>query len=252
MNLKQRLTLILLSMLSLTAAAAGIEGTTWSLTGVQGLDAGLLPSGPQSVTARFEGGRVSGFSGCNRFFGSYTVKQDRIVIAPLAGSMMMCDAAAMKVENAVKKALTGTLRPVQTGDRLALMSEAGDTVMSFKAEPVPTLEGLRSNITGFNNGRQAVLSPMSNTTISLTFKGGIVKGFSGCNTFRATYTTQGDRISVGPVATTRRACDSAVMQQEREFLAALKSTTTWTFSGAFLDMHRPDGERTLIGSRESD
>lgn len=252
MNLKQRLTLILVSMLSLTAAAAGIEGTTWRLTGVQGLDAGLLPSGPQSVTARFEGGRVSGFSGCNRFFGSYTVKQDRIVIAPLAGSMMMCGDAAMKVENAVKKALTGTLRPVQTGDRLALMSEAGDTVMSFKAEPVPTLEGLRSNITGFNNGRQAVLSPMSNTTISLTFKGGIVKGFSGCNAFRATYTAQGDRISVGPVATTRRSCDSAVMQQEREFLAALKSTTTWTFSGAFLDMHRPDGERTMIGSRESD
>ena len=41
------------------------------------------------------------------------------------------------------------------------------------------------------------------------------------------------------------------MQQEWEFLSALRSTTTWSFSGALLDMHRPDGERTLTGTRET-
>ena len=252
MNASTRLTLILgASMLSLSALAAGIEGPTWSLTDVQGLDARLLPTGPRAVTAQFEGGRVSGFSGCNRFFGGYTLNQDRLVIGQLGGSMMACDDAAMKVEGAVKRALYGTFRPVLNGDRLALMSEAGQAVLAFKAEPAATLEGLRSNITGFNNGRQAVVSPRVDTTISLGFAGGVVKGFSGCNTFRATYRADGNRIAVGPVSTTRRVCDSAVMQQEREFLTALKSTTTWGFSGALLDMHRPDGERTLTGTRET-
>ncbi|SEB16006.1 META domain-containing protein [Variovorax sp. YR216] len=254
MNAKRSVFLVLGSMLlSLSAAAAGIEGPTWRLTSVQGLDASLLPTGPQSVTARFEGGRVSGFSGCNRFFGSYTLKQpDRLVIGRLAGSMMACGGNAMKVEGAVHKAMAGTFRPVLSGDGLTLLSTRGDEpVMTFKAEPKPSLVGLRSNVTGFNNGRQAVVSPMIDTAISMSFGDGIVKGFSGCNTFRASYTVDGNRIAVGAIATTRRTCADAVMQQEQQFLAALKSTTTWDFSGALLDMHRPDGERTVTGTREA-
>ncbi|MBO9650500.1 MAG: META domain-containing protein [Variovorax sp.] len=253
MNAKRSVFTVLGSMVfSLSAAAAGIEGPTWALTNVQGLDTSLLPSGPQAVTARFEGGRVSGFSGCNRFFGSYNLKQpDRLVIGRLAGSMMMCDGNAMKVEGAVHKAMAGTFRPVLSGDSLTLMSARGEPVMTFKAEPKPSLIGLRSNVTGFNNGRQAVVSPMIDTTISLSFGEGVVRGFAGCNTFQATYTVDGNRIAVGPIATTRRTCADAVMEQERQFLAALKSTTTWAFSGALLDMHRPDGERTVMGSREA-
>ncbi|MGO4391694.1 META domain-containing protein [Variovorax sp. M-6] len=234
-------------------APAAIEGPTWRLTDVRGFDAAALPVGPRSVTARFKGGRVDGFSGCNRYFGSYTFKDGRLAIGPLAGSMMACDDASMAVEKAVTRALSGAFRPMLAGDRLSLLSEGGEAMLAFKAEPAPALAGLRSNITGFNNGRQAVVSPLLGTTLSLSFGEGIVKGFGGCNTFRASYTADGDRIAVGPVAATRRACPAeGVMQQEREFIAALKSTTTWTFSGAFLDMHRPDGERTLIGSREAD
>jgi len=252
-NAKRSLFLMLGSMmLPLSAVAAGIEGPTWSLTNVQGLNASLLPIGPQAVTARFEGGRVTGFSGCNRFFGSYTLKQpDRLVIGRLAGSMMACDGDAMRVEGAVHKAMAGTFRPVLSGDSLTLMSERGEPVMTFKAEPKPSLVGLRSNVTGFNNGRQGVVSPKLDTTISMSFGEGIVKGFSGCNTFRASYTVDGNRIAFGPIATTRRTCESAVMEQERQFLAALRSTTAWTFSGALLDMHRPDGERTVMGTREA-
>jgi heat shock protein HslJ len=83
----------------------------------------------------------------------------------------------------------------------------------------------------------------------MTFKGGRVEGFAGCNTFRATYTTEADRIVVGPAAVTRMACaGEGVMQQERAFLSALKSATTWGFMGKMLDMHRADGERVLTAS----
>jgi heat shock protein HslJ len=95
------------------------------------------------------------------------------------------------------------------------------------------------------------VSPLIGTTLALAFGDGVVKGFGGCNSLRARYSVNGDQIAVGTVATTRRTCPGeGVMQQEREFIAALRSTTTWAFSGALLDMHRPDGERTLIGSRE--
>lgn len=232
---------------------AAIEGPTWRLTDLRGFDAAALPSGPRSVTARFKGGRIDGFSGCNRYFGSYSFKQGQLVIGALAGSMMACEPSSMALETAVQRALAGAFRPVRTEDRLSLLSDRGEAVLAFKAEPVPTLIGLRSDITGFNNGRQAVVSPLLGTTLSLSFGDGVVKGFGGCNALRATYRVNGDQIAIGPVATTRRSCPAeGVMQQEREFIAALESTTTWAFSGALLDMHRPDGERTLTGSRESD
>jgi len=167
--------------------------------------------------------------------------------------MMACDPASMALETAVQRALAGTFSPARSGDRLRLLSERGDPVLAFRAEAAPALVGLRSNITGFNNGRQAVVSPLAGTTLTLAFGDGVLKGFGGCNSLRARYSVNGDQIAVGTVATTRRTCPGeGVMQQEREFIAALRSTTTWAFSGALLDMHRPDGERTLIGSREGE
>jgi heat shock protein HslJ len=43
---------------------------------------------------------------------------------------------------------------------------------------------------------------------------------------------------------------AGVMQQEREFLSALQSTTTWGFDGRLLDMHRADGERVLTAAAD--
>ncbi|MDM0014469.1 META domain-containing protein [Variovorax sp. J22P168] len=237
---------------TLPGPLAAIEGPTWRLTQLRGFDAARLPTGPRAVTARFEGGRVSGFSGCNRYFGTYSARDGRLVIGAIGGTMMACEPGAMALETAVHRALAGTFRAQVSGDRLALDSDAGERVLGFQAEPPPALAGLRSNITGFNNGRQAVVSPIAGTTLQLGFGDGVLKGFGGCNTLRANYSVDGNRIRIGPVSSTRRVCpQEGVMAQEREFIAALKSTTTWGFSGALLDMHRADGERTLTGSREA-
>jgi heat shock protein HslJ len=168
-----------------------------------------------------------------------------VVIGQLAGSLMACEEPAMKIENAVHAALAGTFRYVLADRSLTLLSGT-EPILTFQEEPAPTLEGVTWKITGFNNGRQAVVSPLSGTALSATFKGGWVEGFAGCNTFRATYTAEADRIVIGPVAVTRMACaGDGIMQQEREFLSALQSATTWGFMGRMLDLHRADGERVL-------
>jgi heat shock protein HslJ len=231
-------------------AAPSVEGPTWRLTYVRGLDANALGAAARPVTADFKAGRVSGFSGCNRFFGPYTLDGDRVVIGPLAGSMMACEKPAMAVETAVHAALAGTLRYVVADGRLTLLSGA-EPVLAFQADPAPTLESVTWKITGFNNGRQAVVSPLSGTTLSVTFKDGIAAGSAGCNSFRATYSLRADRIVVGPAAVTRKACaGDGVMQQEREFLSALESATSWGFAGKLLDMHRADGQRALTASAD--
>jgi heat shock protein HslJ len=229
-------------------AATSIEGPIWRLTDLRGLDLTVLRDATRPVTAGFKAGRISGFSGCNQFFGPYTLDRGRVVIGPLAGSLMACEEPSMKVEKAVHAALAGTFRYVLADRRLTLLSGT-EPILTFQEEAAPTLEGVTWTITGFNNGRQAVVSPLSGTTLSATFKGGWVEGFAGCNTFRATYTTEADRIVIGPAALTRMSCGGdGVMRQEREFLSALQSATTWGFMGKLLDMHRADGERVLTAA----
>ncbi len=79
----------------------------------------------------------------------------------------------------------------------------------------------------------------------MSFEDGQVAGSAGCNRFHGSYSTEGGKLTVGPLATTRRACEESLMTQEREFLAALASAVTWSIDGNVLDMHRADGERAI-------
>jgi heat shock protein HslJ len=231
-------------------AATSIEGPTWRLTELRGLDPRVLRNVTRPVTATFKAGRISGFSGCNQFFGPYALDRDRVVIGSLAGSLMACEEPSMKIETAVHAALAGTFRYVLVDQRLTLLAGT-EPILTFQEEPAPTLEGVTWKINGFNNGRQAVVGLLSGTTLSATFKGGWVEGFAGCNTFRATYTAEADRIAIGPAAVTRMTCGGeGVMQQEREFLSAVQSATTWGFMGKMLDMHRADGQRVLTADAD--
>ncbi len=226
-------------------ASAAIEGTNWRLARLPGIDERALTSAQRGVSARFEAGRVDGFSGCNRFMGSYTIEQDRVTFGPLAGSMMACPEPEMTLESAVKKALSGSLHFAVVEGALNLTPESGATLV-FRAEAPPRLEGVTWEVTGFNNGRTAVVSPLLGTAPTLVFDAGSVTGNAGCNSFRATYTEDENRVAIGPAALTRKACPGdGVMDQERELIAALESAKTWTIRDGMLDVHRADGERAL-------
>ncbi len=232
---------------STLASAATIEGQTWRLTSLPGQDLAALGAG-QYLTARFEAGRVSGFSGCNRFMGSYTVDRDQLVLGQLAGTMMACPGAAMTIESAFQGSLAGTLRYVIVDDRLTLTPVSGVQLV-FDLEPKPVLEGAKWEVTGFNNGRQAVVGTVPGTRLTLSFKDGTLSGSSGCNTFRASYKAEESRIIVGPALATRKMCSGkGVMEQERQFLAVLETAVKWDISRGMLDMHRADGERVLTAN----
>ncbi|MCM8614061.1 META domain-containing protein [Accumulibacter sp.] len=231
--------------------AMTIEGPTWRLTAIGGGKPDPAGQTGRPVTARFEAGRVDGFSGCNQFFGGYTIDGDRISFAPLAGTMMACAAPAMALEKSVQGVLAGTVRYAIDGDRLTLTPATG-AALAFQAEPPPTLAGVVWHVTGFNNGRDAVVGPLVGTDLTLSFADGMVRGHAGCNSFRAPYSSDGERMTVGPALTTRKACaGEGVMQQEQEFLAALATATKWSVRGGMLDVHRADGQRVLNANAET-
>jgi heat shock protein HslJ len=232
-------------------AALMLDGPTWRLTSLSGQDHNTLAAASRGVTARFGAGRLEGFSGCNQYAGTYAIQGDRVTIGPLAGTMMACEEPAMTIENSFRGAFTGAVRYTIAEDRLTLTSDSGAT-MIFQVVPPATLEGGTWEITAFNNGRHAVKGVVTGTTLTLSFRDGAVVGESGCNTYRAAYKRDGSHVSIGPMATTRKACaGQGVMEQEQQFLAALESATSWAIDGDLLDMHRADSERALMAHRHA-
>ena len=234
--------------------SGAIEGPVWRLTGVRGLDHQALAAAREPATMRLEEGRLQGFGGCNRLAGGYSVDGDRLTLGALAGTMMACDDDVMVVESAFKEALAGTLWFRVVGGDLTLGRESeSDPVLVFTAAEPPRLEGIDWTVTGYNNGRSAVVSPLTGTTLTLRFEAGVVTGDAGCNRFRGAYTREDARLSVGSaMATTRKHCEDDVMRQEREFLAAVQSAVVWAIDAGMLDVHRADGERVLTASRAAD
>lgn len=55
-------------------------------------------------------------------------------------------------------------------------------------------------------------------------------GLAGCNTWSASYQLHGDKLSLQNIATTRKLCAPALMEQEQRFLAALARIQRWEFA----------------------
>ena len=64
--------------------------------------------------------------------------------------------------------------------------------------------------------------PPQATELTATFADGKISGSGGCNRFMGSFETQGDRLSVGQLASTFKACEEPIMQQESRYLKALQ------------------------------
>jgi len=225
------------------AAPVKLEGTTWQLTKLPGHEPADLAALPRRATLRLAQGRVTGFTGCNVLTGTYTTHGASVTLK-LANTLMACPEPQSGIERTFLDLLNGPLSHAVTDDRFTLTTASG-AVLEFEPEPTLTLEGRTWNVREYNNGRQAVVSLLPDTRLTLAFEKGTVSGEAGCNTFRAPFKVQGNRITIGPAATTRKACADAVMTQEHEFLTALQSVSRFAIEGGILDMHRADDERAL-------
>ena len=229
---------------AVAVAPAALEGTAWKLNEITGPKPASAAGLTRPATLRFESGRMSGYAGCNNFSGSYSVEGGGLRVGPVASTQMACQEPGASVERAFHQALTGTLQYSIDGDALTLTSSSGAT-LRFDRQPPPRLAGVKWKVTSFNNGRQAVVGVIGDARLEISFDDGKVSGNAGCNTFHGNYTNGDGTVAIGPLATTRRACEEPLMTQEREFLAALASTVKWSIDGNVLDMHRADGERTI-------
>ncbi len=112
---------------------ASLVNTYWKLVEISGQPASLGAGGRElHMVLISEGSHVRGFSGCNRFTGSYELTDSQLRFKPLAATRMAC-MEGMEQEQRFLESLTSVMRFTISGDKLALYSGDERLLLRFEA-----------------------------------------------------------------------------------------------------------------------
>ena len=230
------------------ASPPTLTGHTWQLTKL-----GPVDRKKAGITARFMADdKVSGFSGCNSYSGVYTTSAGSISVSrKLAVTQRACARPVMLQERLYLAALTAAKTYSIAGDVLKLRGGSGLTSATFTVQS-QSLAGTRWNVVNYNNGKQAVVSVLTGTKLTANFDtAGHVTGFAGCNNYNGPVKATVPKVSIGPLASTRKFCGApaGVMEQESAYLAALATAATYSIQGATLEFRTVGGAIAAVLSR---
>lgn len=114
-----------------------VAGTEWELVELQGQPA-PVGAGGRRATMRFDAdsARVSGFAGCNRYFGSYSLGNDEPALTfGAVGMTKMACAQGMDLERQLGDALSRTSRYTLQDGRLTLVDATGLRATFVRGSP---------------------------------------------------------------------------------------------------------------------
>lgn len=237
--------------------------TVWQLTAaeVDGAALSLLDTHPVTLTSSAgnpagnpagDPDTIGGTAACNNYGGQFTATADvdgtvSLTFGDLFSTEMACvPDEANQLESAYLAALPRVTTAERTGDTLVLSGEG--VRLDFTArltEPTAALTGttwvLDSVISG-DAVSSSVSSSVSSAEATLTIADdGTVSGSTGCNRLNGSLTVAADRFEPTALATTRMACEPALMEQEQAVVAVLGGGPIWSIDGQTLTLQLDDG-----------
>ena len=203
-------------------------GTLWVLTSVGDAGNPRPPVEGSSFTAQFNrlpslpSGTVSGATGCNEYNATFTANLTEIKVNLPATTRQECGDALAEAEQQFFLGLNSATEYHILGNVLQIPYGEGDTrqILSFVATQPPGEEAI--DLTPLDNTFWYLVSIGDNTllpfteitagfTVDVGRLTGAISGSGGCNAYNATI---GENFAVGPIASTQRACQQEVMDQE--------------------------------------
>ncbi len=251
-KLYRLIVVVLLGLMVLSACApaaqpgkhVSLDNSAWVLEQLNGQAA--LPN--SQITLQFSKDQVSGSDGCNRYQGFYEIKDNKIKFSEdMAVTLMACDQSVMDQGAAYLAALKSSTSVRVSENTLELLDAKGKTLAAFKKQDT-NLSGTSWQVTAYNNGKEAVVSVLNGTEVTLQFGADDrLNGSAGCNTYNAGYTITGSELKISAPASTRMACaePEGVMEQEAQYLAALEKVASWQMEGSQLRL-LDSGGATLV------
>lgn len=247
MIIKQTVTLFLAAALLVLTACTGtsapqadLNGTSWTLTGINGQP--VLEGTSPSLS--FADGQASGSGSCNGFGGEYTQSTDELTFGALMSTLMACEPAALMDQEQAYFAALGTVTNFAVSDgKLDLLDQDGNVVLTFAAQDT-TLEGKTWQVTAYFDGASGIVSTVDGSIITAQFADGSISGSSGCNQYNAAYTQDGQALNFADPASTKMYCEG-LMDQEIQYLLNLASVASYRMDAGHLTLLDAGGN-TLV------
>lgn len=105
---------------STVAHSVPLAGSEWS------------PSPDSKQFIQFQSdGKVTGFAGCNRFFGSYEILNETLKFGVFGATKMMCTAAAMELEQRLFENLSKVAQFERDQQRLTLFDKDRGVILEL-------------------------------------------------------------------------------------------------------------------------
>jgi heat shock protein HslJ len=226
-----------------TADRQPLLGTLWVLTSVGALDDPQPPLADSNFTAQFNrlaalpSGTVVGETGCNDYNATFTANVTEIKVNLPVTTRKTCGDAQAEAEQQFFLGLNSATEYRILGNVLQILYSDGQQALTFEGTPPPVEEIL--DLTPLANtfwyllsiGDNALLPQTQITAGFAVLEGGTtgtIRGSAGCNSYNAAI---GENFAVGPIATTRRACATDVMEQEGGYLDWLSKAYDYTRAG---------------------
>ena len=198
-------------------AATGIEGIEWQLVEVNGVAVSPLP-GERRPFLRFDEAKkqVTGFAGCNNFFGGYALDGSSLKFGPVGSTRMACPDLQMSLETEFLKALEKT-RAWKISEHVLFFLDDGNVLARFAmAQGVEKATDNEPKITGtiwhwgqtlYSDDRKAVPLDPKNYTVQF-MEDGTLNVKADCNQKEGTYSASAEdrRLSIEITHSTMAAC----------------------------------------------
>ena len=97
-----------------------------------------------------------------------------------------------------------------------------------------TFEGINWDVAAYADASGKMIDAPVTVPMDARFESGTVAGKSGCNTYSGSYTASGSSLKVGPLMSTKMACDQIAMDAEAAYLAAMDKAAAYTAEGGKL------------------
>lgn len=213
------------------------ERRTWRLARGLAID----PDAP--ITARFVDGTLSGSVGPAHYRASYEADGTRLRIGP--------PTVAASVDDRGYATLLGTVATARTtGDELVLLDDGGTGVLTFNPAPEVdgalagrwTVSGAPSDERADDGSEDGPGAPAASPAWIEIGEDGAVTGHAGVNRFGGQARTDGDRLYLGPLRTTRMGGPPGAMAAETALTEALGRVTRYRVDGDRVELLDDDGE----------
>jgi len=193
------------------AQTVNLNGSSWQLSRIRQNGVNLEIPRNTKITVSFSGNKISGFSGINRYNGTYRVRNNTTLSTDISTTLMGGSEELMNFEMAGEMA---------NGDTLSFNKSSNSNNQSDEN----SLSRLTKELSGTDwklinmNGKE-----VRNVGITISFSGNKINGNSGINSYFSDYIITAGNITIGTVGSTEMAGSDSLMKTERQYIELLQN-----------------------------